>query len=478
LVARTDRAISRPVFLIIGLGIFLAQLDGTMMNVALPTLSRAFHAANLSAVQLVITAYLAAGIAGLPLLGALADRLGRKRLFLAGFALFGVASLGCALAASLPILVSLRVVQALGGALLTGTGLALAAGHGPAGRGHSLGKLALVYALSGLLGPPIGGGLVQTFGWQAAFWLNIPLSMGGFALGFRHLPPDGPRIAAGRLDLTGATLLAGAAALLTASATAAHAHLELGGITLSWPVLAALGLFVVGGLLRWEAGTSERGVAPLFDPTLLRIPAYGAGLLLALISNAVTVGLFVLIPFWLSTGWQVNAGAIGLIFLPVALALGALAPAAGKWSDRVGAPPLTALGMGLGAGAAGLLALSAANLIWPLVVLAMLGIGAGSGLFTAPNNNAVLGSVPEHTLAMAGSMLSAARTLGVILGVSAGGAMFDAVRAGHGANAAARLLFLLAAALYALNAVLCRTLRRGHMIQEAAAPEVRARAAR
>ncbi|MGH2410074.1 MAG: MFS transporter, partial [Chloroflexota bacterium] len=337
-------------------------------------------AANLSAAQLVITAYLAAGIAGLPLLGALADRLGRKRLFLAGFVLFGMASLGCALAASLPLLVALRVVQAMGGALLTGTGLALIAGHGREGRGHSLGKLALVYALSGLLGPPIGGGLVQAFGWQAAFWVNVPLSLGGLALGIRLLPSDMPRPPSGRLDFTGAALLASAAALLTTAATAAHQQLEIGGIGLPWLFLAVLGLFAVGGLLRWEAGAAEHGVAPLFDPALLRVPAYGAGLLLALISNAVTVGLFVLIPFWLSTGWHVQAGAIGLIFLPVALALGALAPAAGKWSDRVGAPLLTALGMGIGAGAAGLLALSATNLIWPLVVLAMLGIGAGSGL--------------------------------------------------------------------------------------------------
>lgn len=476
--ARTNRAIPRPVFLIIGLGVFLAQLDGTMMNVALPTLARAFHAANLSAVQLVITAYLAAGIAGLPLLGALADRLGRKRLFLAGFALFGLASLGCALVASLPLLIALRIVQAMGGALLTGTGLALIAGHGREGRGHSLGKLALVYALSGLLGPPIGGGLVQAFGWQAAFWVNVPLSVGGIALGIRLLPSDLPRPTADRLDLTGAALLAGAAALLTSAATATHQHLVLGGLALPWPFLAILGLLAVGGLLRWEAAASERGVAPLFDSALLRIPAYGTGLLLALISNAITVGLFVLIPFWLSTGWHVHAGAIGLIFLPVALALGALAPAAGKWSDRVGAPLLTALGMAIGAGAALLLALSATDLIWPVLVLAMLGIGAGSGLFAAPNNHAVLGSVPESTLAMAGSMLSAARTLGVILGVSAGGALFDAMRAGHGANGAARVLFLAAAALYALNAALCWTMRRRPNAQEASAPEVMARAAR
>ncbi|HVA92175.1 MAG TPA: MFS transporter [Chloroflexota bacterium] len=476
--ARKNRAIPRPVFLIIGLGAFLAQLDGTMMNVALPTLSRAFHTANLSAVQLVITGYLAASIATLPLLGALADRLGRKRLFLAGFALFGLASIGCAIAGSLPLLIALRVVQATGGALLAGTGLALIAAHGPTRRGHSLGKLALVYALSGLLGPPIGGGLVQAFGWQAVFWVNLPLSLAGFALGTRVLPPDLPRTAKGKLDLTGAVLLAGGAALLTASATAAHQSLQVGGIVLPWPVLGALGLLAFAGLLVREAGAAELGVAPLLDPVLLRIPAFGAGLLLALVSSGVTIGLFVLVPFWLAKGWQVSAGAIGLIFLPVALALGALAPAAGKWSDRIGAPFLTALGMAIGAGAALLLALSATNLIWPLVVIAMLGIGASSGLFAAPNNSAVLGSVPEHSLAMAGSMLSAARTLGVILGVSASGALFDALRAGQGANATARVLFLAAAALYALNATLCWTTRRKHSATAEGAAEAISSAAR
>jgi MFS family permease len=116
--------------------------------------------------------------------------------------------------------------------------------------------------------------------------------------------------------------------------------------------------------------------------------------------------------------------------------------------------------MAIGAGSALLLAGLATHLVWPLLVLAMLGIGATGGLFAAPNNNAVLGSVPESALAMAGSMLGAARTLGVIVGVSAGSGLFDAVRASQGANHAARVLFLAAAALYAVTAVLCWTLRR------------------
>ena len=148
-----ELTIRKSAFAAIAVGVFLAQLDGTVMNVALPALSRAFHQTHLSAVQPVITVYLTAGVMLLPLLGRISDSLGRKRLFVAGFAIFGLASALCAMVDSLPLLVSLRFAQAIGGALLSGTGLALVAAYSGNTRGRSLGRLAIVFALSGLLGP-------------------------------------------------------------------------------------------------------------------------------------------------------------------------------------------------------------------------------------------------------------------------------------------------------------------------------------
>lgn len=455
---QAERRLPRAAMLVVGLGVFLAQLDGTVMNVALPSLARNFHAAGLGGVQPVITFYLVTTIALLPLLGALADRWGRARLFLYGFALFGGASMACALANSLPLLVLLRIVQACGGALLSGAGLALAAANSGERRGHALGRLALVFALSGLIGPPLGGGLVQAFGWRAVFWPNIPLALAGIAIGARVLPRERRRQAGGRLDVIGAGLFAGAAAWLAAGASGA-VDLHLGGIDVGWPVAVALGLLAYLALLRWETDARQRQIAPLFDLALLRTRAYGLGLLAAFLANGVTIALFVLIPFWLSKGWHVAPAALGAVFLPVAIGLGGLAPLAGSRSDGAGSRRLTTLGMLVGAAAALLLAWQATTLLWPVLALAMLGLGAGSGLFAAPNNNAVLSAAPDDALAMAGSMLSAARTLGVILGIGAASALFDALRAGAGPNGAARTLFLLAAALYAANALLCWTAR-------------------
>ena len=446
---QAERSLMRAVLFVAGLGVFLAQLDGTVMNVALPTLSRAFHTGSLSTVQPVITAYLVANVALLPLLGTLADRLGRKLLFLSGFVVFGAASLCCALAGSLGLLIALRIVQAIGGALLSGTSLALVAANAGQTRGQSFGRLAVVFALAGLLGPPIGGGLVQVFGWQSVFWINLPLSLVGLALGMRLLPADTPRGAMRRLDLPGAALFAGGTALLVGGASAGQES------RVSWLLLVVLGFLAYGALLAWEREAPERNTDTLLNLPLLRTPAYGLGLLVAFLGNGVTIALFVLVPFWLSKGWHSNPGAIGLIFLPVALGLGGVAPRAGKLSDRIGARRLTTGGMIVVAGAAALLVWQADNLIWPVLTLAMFGLGAGSGLFAAPNNNAVLGSASEQQLAVAGSMLSAARTLGVILGVSISGALFDALRATHGINAAARVLFLAAFTLYMLNAAIC-----------------------
>ena len=458
---QVPRGIPRSTLLVVALGVFLAQLDGTVINVALPALSRAFHTPDLSSVQPVITAYLVTSVALLPILGKLADRYGRKRLFLLGFSIFAAASLVAAFSTSLGMLITVRIVQAAGGALLSGTGLAIVAAASGSRRGESLGRLSVVYALSGLLGPPVGGGLIQAFGWQAVFWLNVPLGILGIVAGTRLLPPD-PRGAgtAGRIDVRGAALFAAATALVAAGAAAARTgSLAIGPVSVVWPLLVALGLLAYILLLAWERRAAGGGVDPLLDITLLRTPAYGLGLLLAFISNGVTIALFVLVPFWLTKGWGVGAAAQGLIFLPVALGLGGLAPFAGKRSDTIGARLLTTAGMSAGAIGALLLAWQATDLIWPATFLAMLLIGASSGLFAAPNNSAVLAAAPEGDGAVAGSMLSAARTLGVIVGISAAGSAFDTLRAGGSANSAARILFLIATALYVLNALLCWAIR-------------------
>lgn len=143
------------------------------------------------------------------------------------------------------------------------------------------------------------------------------------------------------------------------------------------------------------------------------------------------------------------------MFLPVGIGLGAVAPFAGKKSDTLGPRLLTTAGMLAGAIGALLLAWQASLLLWPALVLGMLGLGIGSGLFSAPNTNAVLSSMPEAALAVAGSMLSAARTLGVIVGVSISSRIYDVLRADQGANDAARAVFAGAAVCYAAVAALC-----------------------
>jgi DHA2 family multidrug resistance protein-like MFS transporter len=225
-------------------------------------------------------------------------------------------------------------------------------------------------------------------------------------------------------------------------------------------------------LLGWEARAARRGIEPLLDPALLATPAYGLGLLAAFVSNGVTIGLFVLVPFWLARGWHVGSGTVGLVFLPVALGLGSLAPVAGKRSDVSGARNLTTGGMAVGAVASALLVWLAGDLRWPFLLLAMFALGASSGLFAAPNNNAILQPVPDDRLAAASSMLSTARTLGVILGVSATGALFDLLSTMHGANGAAGILFFIAALLYAVNAALCWIVRGAARQQPALAPSV------
>jgi len=401
------------------IGACMGQIDASMTQVLLPRLELEFGA-RLSIVSWVAVAYLLAMASFTPIFGRLADMFGRKLLYTTGFALFIVGSGLCGFAPNLPCLILFRVLQAVGGALITANSVAIVVmATGPEERGRGLGLQSAAQAIGLGAGPVIGGLILDTLGWQWTFWINVPLGIAGVVLGWLILPQTGHLPAGQRFDWRGAILIAPTLTAFVAVLNEAHAW----GPTS--PVL--IGCLVVGiacALLFWRA--ERRAAMPLLDLELLGKPAFLLGNAANFLSYAALFGVFFLVPFALVRLYDETALTAGLRLSILPVMLGLLAPLGGMLSDRLGTRIPTCCGML--ACIAGLAMLyvfldgSAANL--PFVTLSLGLIGAGQGLFVSPNVSAIMATAPPDKTGQAGSVLNVVRLLGISAGIAGASTLF------------------------------------------------------
>lgn len=403
------------------LGAFLGQLDASIAGLVLPTLEEAFQA-PVASVEWVAIAYLLTLAALVVPLGRLADLAGRKLLYSLGFLVFVAGSALCGLAPNLGWLIAFRVVQAAGAAMLQANSVAIITAALPRrllGRGIGVQGAAQAVGLS--IGPSLGGFLIDAVGWRAVFYIAVPFGLLGTVLGWLVLPAtprSAQREAAGareRFDWAGAALLGPTVAL-------ALAALTFGG-TWGWaspPLLVVVGL--AGAGLAAFLAVERRAASPLVDMALFRDRTFSLGIVAGLLSYAVLFGCLFLVPFYLERVLGHTAAETGLLLAPIPIALGVLAPLAGALTDRVGPRLPTVVGMSLAAAALLLLAATPTrHLALTIPLLALLGVGLG--LFTPPNNSAIMASAPPDRLGVAGGVLNMTRSLGTSLGVAATGAV-------------------------------------------------------
>ena len=407
-------------FSAIAVGTFMSTLDGSIVNVALPSI-RAGFGASVSGVAWIVTAYLLAVSATLLAAGRLGDILGHRRVYTGGMLLFTLASGLCGLAGSLPLLVAARALQAMGAAAMMATSLAaVTAIFPPQQRGRALGGIASVVAAGLTAGPPIGGLLVAHLSWRAIFYVNLPVGVAGAIWASRSLP-GGSEAPGARFDGGGALWLALA---LAAGIGAVDLAPQIHSGSLGFLAVAA-----AAAVLLWRR---ERAApSPLLDASLFRDRAFSWGLAAGLLSYAAMFSQTLLTPFLLSEVKGLGTGAMGAMLLAVPLALSLSAPLAGWLSDRFGPRWPCLAGMALLAAAEVSLALArggdSLSSIFARLVLA----GLGMGLFQPPNNSAVMGTLPRARLGSGGGMLATSRNLGMVLGVALGGALF-ALGTGNG----------------------------------------------
>jgi len=393
-------------------GAFMGQLDASIVTLALPSLRGEFHA-SLGAVGWVALAYLIALAGSIAAVGRLADMVGRKLLYTYGFVVFALASVGCALAPGLGWLVGLRALQGVGAALLQANSVALVAASVPSGSlGRALGLQGAAQAAGLALGPSVGGLLIGVGGWRLIFLVNAPVGLVGVVLGWFFLPRSRGLAPRQRFDWPGLVLfLPAIGCLLFGLSEASRAGAAAGAGTLGFLAAAlVLGVAFV---------TRERHThAPMINLGLLRRRAFSAGLVSAMICYLTLFGTLLVAPFQLEGPLGLSPGGAGLVLSALPLAIGLVAPAAGALADRRGGRALALVGLALAACALALMAL--AHRSAPFIAGELALVGAGVGLFSAPNNAVIMAQAPLAQAGLAGGLVNLTRTVGTALGVSVG----------------------------------------------------------
>lgn len=413
------------VLAVLCLGLFMILLDGTVVNIAIPQIMRAFDAA-LADVEWVMNVYVLAFAVSLVTLGRLGDLYGRRLLFATGMVLFTAASLACGLAPGIGWLIVFRLVQGLGGAAMMPATLSIIAAVFPAGRrGAAMGVWGGVSGLATAIGPSLGGLIVDSASWRWIFLINIPIGIAGVLLTLRIVPESKNPVAVETLDLPGVGLVSAALFCLT------FALVE--GQRYGWGSTLIVGLFTTSAVAFALFYLREGRVhQPLIDFSLFRNVNFLAGNATGLLLSAGMMGVFFTIPIFLQTVLGYSALKAGLVMSPMSVVIIFAAPAAGRLSDKLGSRAIVATGMFvLAFGIAWMAGLTpwqealapdtpARELMVPFILS-----GIGIGLSVAPVTSAVMATAPRDRVGNASGVLSTTRQVGSLMGIAVLGAVLQ-----------------------------------------------------
>ncbi len=434
------------VLIVAGTSAFMSALDGSIINIIIPQIQGQYQA-TMGDISWVSAAYLVTISSLLLSVGRLGDMWGYKWVFGSGFLVFGLGSLVCGLAPTLPALIGGRVIQGMGAAILMALSPALITTTFPGSeRGRALGLQATLTYTGLTLGPSLGGFISGQWGWQWVFLINLPVAAIGAALAFAKLRPT-ERRRDQVFDFAGALLFASGLASLLLGLSQAE--------TWGWGD-ARTRLLLAGGallllLFLWQERRARQPMLPLW---MFREPAFTGGVAAAWLQYAAVFVLSFLLPFYLQQYRGLSPAAAGAVMTAQPAAMVALAAFAGWLSDRIGTRiPAT---VGMATIAAGLWAVAglgpAASAGQVAAFLAVIGLGAG--LFTAPNNSSIMGAAPRDRQGVAAALLAAARNVGMVTGVTIASTLFAHLRLQTDFLAAFRGTLSVGVALAALSALL------------------------
>uniref|UniRef100_UPI003FD6F1AE MFS transporter n=1 Tax=Alistipes putredinis TaxID=28117 RepID=UPI003FD6F1AE len=396
--------------LAVAFGVSLSVIDGTVANVALPTIGQQLGISAADSIW-IVNAYQLAIMVSLLSLSALGDVVGYRKVYIGGLMLFTVASVGCSLSGSLQALVLARVMQGFGAAAITSVNTSLIRFIYPKARlGRGMGVNATVVATSSVAGPTLAAGILSAADWPWLFAVNVPIGLAALALSRRFLPENPVRVREHRFDWRDAVMNALTFGLMMASVEGFSHGLDPRVLSLGVAALIVVGFFFIRGQLREPY--------PILPFDLLRIPIFSVSVITSICSFIAQMLAMVALPFYLQKTFGYTEVHTGLILTAWPAIIMVVAPIAGLLVERIHAGAMGGVGLLIMAAGVVLLAFlpeqpHVADIVWRLLLC-----GLGFGLFQSPNNSILIASAPPERSGSASGMLATARLTGQTTGAA------------------------------------------------------------
>ena len=398
-------------------GAYMSALDNSIVYAVLPVVAQAFQT-DLSAVEWVVTTYLLVQGALLLSFGRLGDLWGHKRVYMIGLSAFITSSLLCGAAPGTPFLVAARALQAVGASMVVSNmAPILTRVFPPEQRGRALGMQATTVYLGLATGAPLGGWLTGVLGWRSVFYVNIPFGLIALFLAWRVVKADPPEDRRESFDILGAAVYAAGLVMLLLGLNQGHAW--------GWASPLTIGCLLLGvAILAAWVVIELRMANPMLDLRLFAQRTFSTPVVSSLLNYGATATTTFLLPFALIQGRQLTPGQTGLVLMCQPIVMAVTASFSGALSDKIGSRIPASLGMATLSLGLFLLSRFVPTVPVPVIAATLVITGLGIGLFTSPNNSAVMGAVPQRRRGVASGVLSTARTLGNLLGIGLAGAVF------------------------------------------------------
>lgn len=392
-------------WIIISIGIFMSTLDGSILNIANPTIAHELNV-SIDQIQWVVTAYMLIITSSLLFFGKLGDKIGSQKVFTYGFLVFSLGSFFCSMSHTLAFLIFARVFQGLGASMLMATGMGITSNiFPPDERGKALGLSGTVVGIGNMTGPSLGGILVVNFTWPVIFLVNVPIGLIGFYMAKKHLPPQALNTSSNGYDIPGIILFAIGAAILLLSL---NSRQGLNFALLSGALILLLAFYL------WEKRTEQ----PILDFDLFKIKSFVFGNLMGLSAYSAQMSVLFLIPFYLQNLLSISPAYAGLLMTITPVTMAITAPIAGNLSDKLGSRNLLISSFALMTFSFLLFSKLGTELNLLLLCTGLILLGTGMGMFGSPNNSSIFSSIPKNKAGYGGGFISTIRNLSFALGIA------------------------------------------------------------
>lgn len=410
------------ILLTVLIGATMSALDVSIVNVATPTIENRFQV-PMSMIEWVVMGYMLTLTVFLPFFGRLADIFGRTKMYNIGFIIFTIGSALCGISPNAYFLIFSRVLQAVGAGMLQANSVAIITQSFPKNElGRAIGIQGAVQAIAMSIGPFISGILISLLNWRLIFYINVPIGIIGTLMALFILPASKPNLKKNiKIDFIGVILCATGLGFLVLA-------IDQGtkiGWTSPFIIFCFLAFLIILPLFILRELKTE---SPMLDLKIFKNWDFSTGNITGFLSYYVLFAVLFLMPFYLEDIMHYDAEIVGSILTPIPLAMALIAPFAGAISDKIGSRFMTTLGMIICAIAAFLLSFLNDNINIYFLTLIFIILGLGMGIFTPPNNSAIMLSAPEDKLGVAGGVLNMMRALGLIFGVDISSMIFTSLK--------------------------------------------------